>query len=346
MLPLIKISIESFFNEENPYYLIDVRSPGEFEKGHIPNAINLPLFTNKERSEVGILYKQKGREHAILKGLELAGPKLPQFVMKMHQLVPEKNLIIHCWRGGMRSEAICWLLTLAGFQCKIIEGGYRAYRRYIKQALNHARKYIILGGMTGSGKTEMLKQLAQHGEQVIDLEGLARHKGSAFGGIGQEKQPSTEQFENNLFEVFKEKNPQIPIWLEDESKSIGQVQIPDEMFLKMRTASVIEVVTSFDQRAERLDKEYSHLDPEELKAAILRIRKRLGGENVALCLKAIDEGTFKIAVKTALKYYDQLYTRGLGKRKEESIIKVYNEEKDLRKFALQLIGISRRKEML
>ena len=331
------ISIQSFFETRDNIPLIDVRSPSEFEKGHIPGATNLPLFENEERAKVGTLYKQSGKLNAILKGLDIVGPKQTEMAKRAIKISKNNKLRIHCWRGGMRSESVAWLLTLVGLECEVLEGGYRAYRRYIKSEFSKPWKFIVIGGMTGSGKTDLIQNLAKKNKQAIDLEGLANHKGSAFGGIGKGNQPSTEQFENNLYEKFLDLEIDREIWIEDESKSVGRVNIPDEIFLNMRKSIVIEIRMKKELRVQRLVKEYASLDTKHLTEAILRIQKRLGGLNTKTCLNAIEAGNFEKAIELVLMYYDKAYQKGLTFRETKSILPFQITSKDFAENAKLLI---------
>ncbi len=314
-----KVDIESFFLPQTNLPIVDVRSPGEFEHAHIPGAYNIPLFDNNERAIVGTIYKKSGKEDAVLRGLEIVGPKMVNLVKEAKKLTLDREIFIHCWRGGMRSESMAWLFETNGIKCSIIEGGYKAYRRYIKKEMAKPASFLILGGMTGSGKTRIINALKELGEQVIDLEQLAHHRGSAFGGIGQKTQPSTEQFENNLYEIWRDLGLNKTIWLEDESKSVGQVKIPDEIFLRMRESPVIQLLVEKQMRVQALISEYAELNAEELKSAILRIQKKLGGLHTKVSLDAIDNKNFAIPVEYALNYYDKAYMKGLGTRQEETL---------------------------
>src|SRR3989339_1355584 len=191
------ISVAEFLKRGNSLPIIDVRSPGEYEHAHIPGALALPLFSNEERAEVGTIYKQRGRVQAVQKGLEFVGPKLKDFT-KFALKLNSDELLIHCWRGGMRSSAMAWLLETVGINCSLLKDGYKAYRNHVLESFDLPYKILLLGGYTGSGKTEILSALKEAGEQVVDLEGLSNHKGSAFGALGQGIQPSSEQFENTL----------------------------------------------------------------------------------------------------------------------------------------------------
>ncbi len=314
-----KINIRSYFETRNIVPLIDVRSPAEFKKGHIPGAINLPLFEDEERAKVGILYKQSGKLNAVLKGLEIVGPKQAEIAKKAIKISNNNKVNIHCWRGGMRSESVAWLLIQVGLECEVLEGGYRAYRRYIKGEFSKPWQFVVIGGMTGSGKTDIIINLAKMKLQAIDLEGLANHKGSAFGGIGKGNQPSTEQFENNLYEQFLDLDIKQPVWVEDESKAIGRVNIPDEIYFNMRRSPVVEIKMNKEWRIKRLAKEYARLDPGHLTQAVQRIQKRLGGNNTKTCLKYIENGDFEKAIDLVLGYYDKAYKKGLNFREIMSI---------------------------
>ncbi len=314
------IGIAEFLSEQEHTPVIDVRSPAEFLKGHIPGALNIPLFSDKERAIVGTKYVQESRYNSVIAGLDFVGPKLSSFIEAVSRISPDKKVLVYCWRGGMRSASMSWLFDLAGFNSKTLVGGYRSYRRYIKSYFSKPFKLIILGGMTGSGKTELLTQLSKFGQQVINLEGLANHKGSAFGAIGQKAQPSTESFENLLFEELKKLNPNHPIWVEDESKSIGSVFIPDELFGQMVNSPVIAIDLPIEIRVKRLAREYTTCNPELLIESVKKITKRLGSDNASRAIKKIQEGNFEEAIEITLKYYDKTYHFGLNTKKITPII--------------------------
>jgi len=315
-----KINIDDFLSERVQTPVIDVRSPAEFKKGHIPGAFNIPLFSDEERAIVGTKYVQESRYSSVIAGLDFVGPKLSRFVDEALKIAPGKEILVYCWRGGMRSASMSWLLDLAGFNAKPLIGGYKSYRRFIKGHLSKPHKLIILGGMTGSGKTELLIELSKRGEQVVDLEGLANHKGSAFGAIGQKPQPATEFFENFLFEALIKLDPDIPIWVEDESKSIGSVFIPNEFFDQMLHSPVIAIERPTRIRVKRLTAEYTKCDPRLLIDSVNKISRRLGSDNACRAIKNIEEGNFEEAVEISLKYYDKTYLYGLNNKKEAPLI--------------------------
>jgi len=309
----------AFLDVSKSLPVVDVRSPAEYRQGHIPGAINMPLFDDEERKITGTLYKNSGRYDSFLRGLEFVGPKLAHFVKQAHKAAPKHSLALHCWRGGLRSQSMAWLLATAGFQVSVLEGGYKAYRRHVLESFSNSPQLLVLGGMTGSGKSLILRELAQKGEQIIDLEALANHKGSAFGGIGYNHQPTNEQFENNLCAIISLLDPEKTTWIEDESQGIGRVQIPTGLYRKMRSAPVVLIELSPKIRVSRLVNEYSEIQTELLRLSIDLIAKRLGGQNTKKALEALDKKDFKMAAAILLSYYDKAYLSGLSKRTAESI---------------------------
>lgn len=312
------ISVEEFVNRTDNYPLIDVRSPGEFVTGHIQNAINMPIFSNEERAIVGTHYKQNGKYKAVHSGLEFVGPKMADFASQAHKLAKEDVLYVHCWRGGMRSKSMAWLFETIGIETRIIDGGYKAYRQFHRKYLTEL-KLIVLGGSTGSGKTDILRELKANQHQIIDLEGLAHHKGSAFGAIGEEEQPSNEQFENNLFAELEKLDLSKPIWVEDESKSIGKNWITDELFDNMRNTILIYIDVPKEIRAERLVIDYGGFDKALLEGSLDKISKRIGGQNYKECISALNEGDLLKVAMLSLTYYDKTYGFGVSKRESDKV---------------------------
>lgn len=308
------ISIETFINNKHKPVLLDVRSPHEYDKGHIPGALNLPLFTNEERIKIGTLYKQVSPEKALLEGLAIAGRKMKWYVEQAQMVCPEKKVVVHCWRGGKRSQSIGWLLSMAGFDVKILIGGYKKYRNYLHQYFeNQHTKFIVLGGQTGIGKTIVLHHLQKMGEQIIDLEALAHHKGSAFGSLGESEQPSTEQFENNLFEIFNTLNKSKCIFIENESALIGTCRVPPAIMSKMKQYVYIQYSIPMDERIEILIKNYACYSKHQLAERFLKIKNKIGGNDLNIALTALEENKFEVAAKIALKFYDKTYHFGYEK---------------------------------
>lgn len=303
--------------------IIDVRTPAEYEHGHIPGAVNVPLFSNDERAHVGTVYKQKSKEAATELGYEYVMPKLESFIDDSLKVSPTRNVIVHCWRGGMRSRSFAQHLSKNGFaDVKVITGGYKAYRNYVLDALATPVQLKVLGGYTGSGKTHILNELKKLGKQVIDLEALANHKGSAFGGIGQLEQPTIEQFENNLYEELNKLDLNKPIWVEDESHNIGRANIPMQFFEQMRRAKLFFIDIPADERAKHLVTEYANCNSQELAESIQRIAKRLGGLSVKNAIEELENKNFFEVAKISLHYYDKSYLKGMSKRKNEDVIRI------------------------
>ncbi|MCD4790234.1 MAG: tRNA 2-selenouridine(34) synthase MnmH [Bacteroidales bacterium] len=318
-----QINPNEFLEKFDGIPVIDVRSPKEFLQGHIPDAINLPLFDDEERKKVGTLYKKSGKEASLLLSLDIVGPKMSYFVKTARKLSPDREILIHCWRGGMRSASMAWLFETADFKVSVLNGGYKAYRKYIRQKIGEEANLIVVGGKTGCGKSEILYYLTKAGEQVLDLENIAHHKGSAFGDLGQENQPTNEQFENNLFQAWQKLDLNLPVWIEDESRGIGTVSIPEPLYNKIRQSIVIFLDVEKEIRITRLVKEYALFDPALLEDAILRINKKLGGLNTKLAIEALFNKDFNTAASILLTYYDKAYLKGLSMREQE---KVFNLE--------------------
>ncbi len=337
-----KIGVLEFYERSKSIPVIDVRSPGEFETGHIPGAYNIPIFTNEERAIVGTTYKQQGKQPAVLKGLEIVGTKLRNFADMARKLAVNNTLLVHCWRGGMRSESMAWLFETVGIKTLILEGGYKAFRKFGKKQLSESKNLIILGGLTGSGKTETLLEIEKRGEQVVNLEGLAHHKGSAFGALGQEPQPTNEQFENNLLYEWLSLDISKPIWLEDESHSIGSNWIPDELFSFMRKAPVIKMELDKHFRITRLMNEYAGFNNNKLESCILRIGRKLGGQNVKKALESLENGDLKDVADITLTYYDKSYNFGLDKREKNTVYPVNLKTDNAEKNAEILIDFARK----
>jgi tRNA 2-selenouridine synthase len=322
-----KINIDDFIIETSASIgssllssiIIDVRSPAEFEHAHIPHALNLPLFDNEQRAMIGTTYKKQSREAAIKAGLPLFGNKMLPMIETVESWITaarkdkdltKPTIYVHCWRGGMRSAAVAWLLDLYGYKVIQLTGGYKAYRNWVLAQFTIPYSLKVLGGYTGSGKTEILHALDKRNYAVIDLEGLAHHKGSAFGAIGQLPQPSQEMFENivaeKLFEVNKK---QKSIWIEDESQRIGTVLIPTPLFHLMRSSTCYFMKIPFEQRLNFIVEGYGSFDQKSLIEATMRIQKRLGGLETKTAVDYITDGALKEAFSILLKYYDKWYEK-------------------------------------
>ncbi len=311
-----KIYIEEFLSLAKSHPVLDVRSPGEYNHAHIPGANSFPLFSDEERKVVGTTYKQQSREQAIKTGLDYFGVKMRKMVEKAEQICgTDKTVLVHCWRGGMRSAAIAWLLDLYGFKVYLLIGGYKQFRRWALEQFEKKYPFHVLSGYTGSGKTHVLTALQKKGGLVIDLEGLAHHKGSAFGNIGMPQQPSQEMFENKLaVELYAAFQQQVPIWVEDESQRIGDVNIPIVLWKQMRNKEVFFLDIPFEERLKHIVEEYGKLPKEKLVNAVIRIKKRLGGLETKEAINALVEDRTEDSFRILLSYYDKWYLKGLHNR--------------------------------
>ena len=317
-----KTDIVEFLDRARSFPVLDVRSPAEYQHAHIPRAVSFPLFTDEERKVVGTLYKQRSREAAIKAGLDYFGPKMRAMVEKAEHLTEHhvrsghhRTILVHCWRGGMRSGAVAWLLDLYGFKVYTLSGGYKSFRNWVLAKMEEDWPLQIIGGHTGSGKTTTLTHLEALGEQVIDLEGHANHKGSAFGAMDMPPQPTQEMFENLLAIDLAHKAPKLKdgqrIWIEDESQRIGMVNLPNAFWSTMRRQKVLFLDISFDARLEYLVNTYGRWNKGDLAAAITRIQKRLGGQESKTALGHLVETNLHECFRVLLQYYDKLYRKSL-----------------------------------
>ena len=299
--------------------LIDVRSPDEYYKGNMPNSINIPLFDNEERAIVGTVYKNYGREKAVIQGLELLANKIEDLLDNIFESIDsyksknlnsksdELTIKIYCARGGMRSQSILWLLEKYKLNGITLKDGYKSYRKWTLNSFNTKWEIVVIGGKTGTGKTKLLKLLENNDYQIIDLEGLACHRGSTFGGIGMKKQPSNEQFENKIAEKLKGFIKSNKIFVEAESANIGKCKIPHELFNQMKTAERVEIIKSKSNRLEELIKTYSIYAEEDLINAVIRIKKRLGPQRTKVAIDSIKNKDWKSVCNSVLEYYDKCY---------------------------------------
>jgi tRNA 2-selenouridine synthase len=322
-----KINTAAFLKLAQLHPVLDVRSPGEFTHAHIPQAIPFPLFSDEERKVVGTAYKQESKQIAIKIGLDYFGPKMRNMVEEAERILEndakekaietDKTILVHCWRGGMRSGAVAWLLDLYGFTVYLLEEGYKAYRNWAIQQFEKEYNFKILGGYTGSGKTLLLHALANEGKAVVDLEALANHKGSALGALGLTAQPTQEMFENLLAESLfqkKSKNENDFIFIEDESQRIGNMQIPNSLWYTMRKSKLYFIDIPFEERLNYLTVEYGIHPTEKLVNSIIRIQKRLGGLETKNAINFLIENNHKESFRILLAYYDKWYKKGLFAR--------------------------------
>ncbi len=307
------LSVAAFLAAGGP--IVDVRSPQEYAQGHIPGAHNLPLFSDDERAQVGICYRHQGRPAAIQLGLGLVGPKLAVLGQELTRLARQNTpLRLHCWRGGMRSGSIAWLASTLEVPVQLLEGGYKAYRRWVLDTFEQSWPLLVLGGRTGTGKTDLLLALQRQGAAVVDLEGLAHHRGSSFGGLGLPAQPSSEHYENRLAASLQGLKGHGPIWIEAESAQVGRCRIPAGLWRQMGEAPAIEIQRPLAERVDQLVAVYGNQGQEALRQATERITRRLGPQRTATALEAIGRCDWAGACVQMLDYYDRCYDHELSRR--------------------------------
>ena len=326
--------------------VVDVRSQLEFAAGHIANAVNIPLLNNEERVAVGTDYKQKGKKDAIRTGFRLVGPRINQIVDAAEIVAKNNELITHCWRGGMRSSNFSQFVGMAGINTHILKGGYKTYRQKAHEFFKRPYKIILISGCTGSGKTEVLNKLKDLGEQVVDLEGMANHKGSAFGGLMMPPQPTTEQFENNLFEQLNAFDIFKPVWVEDESIAIGRIFLPTDFWATMRQSAVVMLDVDKPVRVQRLVNEYGHADRSEFLESMKRITKKLGGQHFKEAKEKLNQDEMHSVMEILLTYYDKAYLGSLKKRNPEIFGRVDWDGNDAFMAANELIEISKQNKVV
>lgn len=316
----IILPIDTFLTQTSSLPILDVRSPSEYQSGHIPRAINLPLLNDEERHLTGLAYALQGKSHAVRGALEMVGPKMSDLVDKALKIAIDGKLAVYCFRGGMRSQSMAWLLETAGLNVVLLEGGYKAWRRFALALLAKPKLFIVLTGHTGCGKTEILNKLQSIGEQIIDLEGIASHRGSVFGAIGLPNQPSSEHFGNLLAIKCMSLDYSKPIFIESESIRIGNVQIDSGFFMLMEKSPAICIKSPKNERIARILKEYATDNHGLFVEAFRHINRRLGDENTQKAINAVMENRLSDAVSIALNYYDTYYNRQLEMRNKEQLL--------------------------
>ena len=319
---------EEILKFKNPIF-VDLRSEGEFEEGTIPGAISMPVLSNEERKIVGTLYVSGDVKGAKEKGVEFFAPKLGSYYRRISKMEEEHEVVLFCSRGGYRSTALFNLLKTLGHNVYKLNHGYKAYRRYVLNFIDTLGdyEYVVLKGYTGCGKTEVLKELKGRGENVLDLEDLARHRGSLFGGVGMGAQPSQKTFESALMESFKSFEPG-PVFVEGESSRIGSINLPNPLIKAMaKSERVFLIEDSVERRVERIKsdylKDYGPYKKEEIVSAFENLKRYISAERYENYLKLIDEENFDFVIEDLIvKYYDANYSI----KKDKTFYKVCNED--------------------
>ncbi|HEY3307684.1 MAG TPA: tRNA 2-selenouridine(34) synthase MnmH [Desulfuromonadaceae bacterium] len=292
--------------------IVDCRTPLEFAEDHLPNAINVPILTNEERVEIGTIHKQLGPQKARARGLELTCHRFGQMVATITAQAANRPVLVYCWRGGLRSLSMAILLEMTGHPVVQLQGGYKAFRHQLSEYFDKfepQNPMIVIHGMTGTGKTSFINGLDRESWGVIDLEGLACHRGSAFGEVGIVQGLSQKRFETLLWDAFRAAPPERPIILEGESQRIGKLSLPGRLYEVMATSCKVWCHASLETRIKRLSAEYARTEYQgPMAVALDRIKKKLGGKNydeLKGMLEAWDvEGLAKGLIEL---YYDKLY---------------------------------------
>ncbi len=308
---------------------VDVRSPHEYEEFHIPGAVNVPLFQDEEKKLIGFVYRNKGEDEAKRLGYELASKRLEEFYKKFKELKGRyKNVVVYCWRGGMRSRGMCEAMANMGLELLRLEGGYRAYRQFIlkdMERLLESVSFIVLTGRTGVGKTRLLRKLRSGGYPVIDLEELAKDRGSVFGSVGIRDKVSQKMFDSLLYESLRKYEGEV-VFIEDESKWIGNVHIPEAFWKRKLEGVLVEITASLDKRVELILREYTAREGwrQECISSLVKIKKYLGNERFRLLKELIEEGKERETVRLLIEeYYDKKYKL---QGKAEYIVDAEDEE--------------------
>jgi tRNA 2-selenouridine synthase len=320
--------------------VLDVRSPGEFKQGHLPGAISFPLFDDAERAEVGTLYKQVGQIQATERGLEIVGGKLKPMFAEGLGHARDGKLMVHCWRGGKRSESVANLLAVAGLEVCILKGGYKAYRNWVLEQFNVPGQFLVVGGLTGSGKTRILHHLHAQGQAVLDIEGHAAHRGSAFGRLGQTSYVSPQQFENGMAQDLAWLHGR-PIWLEDESRVLGSLILPQGLWNQKQQAPVFFVEIPDAERVRLLLEDYGSVDRAGIAASIRKISEKLGGLATKQALAALEADDAELLTRMLLDYYDKLYRNSLRAKPGVPVHRFTFERFDVAEIAASLCGKAR-----
>lgn len=331
------VTLDEFLSLRNELPVVDVRSQGEFQEGHIRKALNIPLLNNEERIAVGTDYKQKGQQEAIKTGFRLVGPRLEEIINETEKLILNREMLVHCWRGGMRSNNFCQFVGMAGMRTQALKGGYKAYRQRAVESFKQPFNFILLTGCTGSGKSEVLRSLKAQGEQVLDLEGLAKHKGSAFGGLLMPAQPTTEQFQNELFEEILLLDRNKRVWVEDESIAIGKIFLPSDFWKGMNKSPLVQMDVSKEVRVQRLVDEYGPADRDEFLTIMGKITTKLGGQHYNHAKERLSVGDMHTTIDILLTYYDKAYLKSIDKRKQQLKFSLPWDGKSVTDFSSKLI---------
>ncbi|NLW44671.1 MAG: tRNA 2-selenouridine(34) synthase MnmH [Syntrophomonadaceae bacterium] len=306
------IGVTEALNLENAVF-VDLRSPVEFNAGHIPGAVNIPLFSDQERSEIGTIYRQQGPGSAREKGLEVVAPRLAEMVASIRKMAADSSVVVYCWRGGERSDAVARVLDIMQVDGYRLAGGYKAYRTFVIERLRELPRsqVVVIHGLTGSGKTEIIKKMAEAGWPAVDLEGLSNHRGSVFGGLGLGEQPKQKQFDSMLYGKLQQFADHRFLIVESESRKIGKLFLPERLYAMMKEGLRVLIYDNMENRVNRIYDEYvvkSGNTTKEYLNCIEGLKRYLGKKKIQEITEMISDGNLRNAIRILLEeYYDPLY---------------------------------------
>jgi tRNA 2-selenouridine synthase len=300
--------------------IIDARSPSEFAEDHIPGATNCPVLNDEERARIGTMYKQVGAFEAKKLGAALVARNIANHIETRFLDKPRDwKPLVYCWRGGNRSGSLAHILAKIGWPAVQLDGGYRVYRRYVNEDLARLPAmftFNVICGTTGSGKSRLLQTLSAQGEQVLDLEQLACHKGSVLGGLPAEPQPTQKRFESLVWHTLRRFSSERVVYVESESKKIGNLRVPDALMDAMRAAACIALDLSQQDRIRLLMQEYPHFiaEPIKLNQQLDCLIPLHGHEKISSWQAMANEGNIEALVGELLgKHYDPAYLRSIAR---------------------------------
>lgn len=328
--------------------IIDVRSPAEFADDHLPGAISLPVLSNAERAQVGTIYKQESPFRANRIGGAIVARNIAHHLETALVDKPKSwRPLVYCWRGGMRSNAMATILSSVGWPSGVVKGGYKTWRREVVAGLDHDEAPLpirLIDGQTGSGKTALLQAIEAAGGQVIDLEGLANHRGSAFGDFGADEQPAQRLFESRIWDRLRRADMSRPVFVEAESALVGKRRVPRRLWHSMLAAPRIEVRVPAPVRADFLVSAYTDIirDAARLRASLQKLKGLQSKETLEAWQALADAGDFKTLARDLMEqHYDPLYARS-RKRREDAPVEVTElnglEAEDLSEAAQRILA--------
>lgn len=331
------INYEEIYGHEDKYIFIDARSPKESYEEPIIGAINIPVLLDDERDVVGTLYVRESVEQAKQAGVEFISKRLPQIfneIQTLHNENKDKQLVIFCARGGMRSGSLVSFMNSLGIPVIKLKGGYKAYRSFVAHKLEEYTKetdFLVLYGNTGVGKTEMLYELKNRGYSILDLEGCANHRGSILGGVGLGTCYTQKRFESLVYEQLRNRSSNL-VFVEGESRRIGRILIPEFLFKKMYEGKKIRISSDYETRANRLVEEYTAFKNVniELGEALGVLKKHISPEKVEYYKHLVEEGNYKkVALELMEKYYDPMYGVSSKKHTFKEVLEINDLDKGI-----------------